>query len=76
MALGIGVVLGVLVFFKLFLHRPVFGETMMFLYYAYLLPLSRRIGRGFYEDGIWADTDVHPVQRGRRHQLAGRRARR
>jgi hypothetical protein len=29
---------------------------MMFVYYAYLMPLSRRIGRGFYEDGIWADS--------------------
>ena len=36
--------------------RPSFGETMMFVYFAYLLPLSRRIGRGFYRDGIWADT--------------------
>ena len=60
-ALGIGVVLGVILFYKLvFLHRPVFGEAMMFLYYAYLLPLSRRIGRGFYEDGIWGDTAFVP----------------
>jgi hypothetical protein len=56
-ALGIGVVLGVLIFYKLvILHRQVFGESMMFLYYAYLSPLSLSIGRGFYEDGIWADT--------------------
>ncbi len=41
-------------------HRQAFGETMMFLYYAYLLPLSRRIGRGFYEDGIWADSTFIP----------------
>ena len=61
MALGIGVVLGVLVFVKLVvLHRQVFGESMMFIYYAYLFPLSRRIGRGFYEDGIWADTAFIP----------------
>jgi hypothetical protein len=32
----------------------------MFLYYGYLLPLSHRIGRGFYEDGIWADTSFIP----------------
>ena len=57
MALAIGVVLGFLVFYKLVLaHQPVFGESMMFLYYAYLMPLSRRIGRGFYQDGIWLDT--------------------
>lgn len=55
-SLAIGVLLGCLVFYKLVLsHQPAFGETMMFLYYAYLLPLSRRIGRGFYQDGIWLD---------------------
>ena len=43
LALAIGVVLGFLVFYKLVvLHRQVFGEGMMFLYYAYLLPLSLR----------------------------------
>jgi hypothetical protein len=57
MALAIGVTLGILVFYKLvFIHQQAFGETMMFVYYAYLMPLSRRIGRGFYEEGIWADT--------------------
>jgi hypothetical protein len=61
MALAIGVMLGVLVFVKLvFIHRQAFGETMMFLYYAYMLPLSLRIGRGFYEDGIWADSAFIP----------------
>ena len=57
MALAIGVMLGILVMVKLYLHRQVFGESMMFLYYAYLFPLSRTIGRGFYQDGIWAETD-------------------
>ena len=48
--------LGLILFYNLVrLHRQVFGESMMFLYYAYLFPLSRTIGRGFYEDGIWAD---------------------
>ena len=61
MALAIGVVLGLLVFYKLVvLRRQAFGEGMMFLYYAYLLPLSRQIGRGFYEEGIWADTVFIP----------------
>lgn len=60
-ALALGVSLGVLVFFKLVVaRRQAFGETMMFLYYAYLLPLSRRIRRGFYEDGIWADSTFIP----------------
>ena len=58
---AIGVALGFLVFYKLvFSHQQAFGETMMFLYYAYLMPLSRRIGRGFYEDGIWADSTFIP----------------
>jgi len=61
MQLAIGVALGFLLFYKLvYLHRQVFGEGMMFLYYGYLLPLSRQIGRGFYEDGIWADTSFIP----------------
>lgn len=60
-ALALGVVLGLIVFYKLvFTHQQAFGETMMFLYYGYLLPLSRRIGRGFYRDGIWADSGFIP----------------
>jgi hypothetical protein len=61
LSLGIGVVLGLVVFYKLvFLHRQAFGEAMMFLYYAYLLPLSRTIRRGFYDEGIWADSNFVP----------------
>jgi hypothetical protein len=61
MTLGIGVFAGLLVFFKIVVsHQQAFGETMMFMYYAYLVPLSRRIGRGFYEDGIWADSVFIP----------------
>ena len=60
MALGIGVALGLLVILNLYNRRPVFGEMMMFIYYAYLFPLSRNIKRGFYEDGIWADTVFIP----------------
>jgi hypothetical protein len=63
MTLGIGVLLGFLVFYKIIVLRQYpFGEIMMFVYYAYLMPLSRRIGRGFYEDGIWADTSFIPYQ--------------
>jgi hypothetical protein len=58
--IGLGVLLGLLVVYKLGVQRrpavDAFGESMMFLYYAYALPLGRRIGRGFYETGIWADT--------------------
>ena len=53
--------LGLLVFYKLaVIARQAFGETMMFLYYGYLTPLSRRIRRGFYTDGIWTDTAFVP----------------
>jgi len=65
--LGLGVLLGCLVFFKILVLRQYpFGEIMMFVYYAYLTPLSRRIGRGFYEDGIWADTSFIPY-----HEVGG-----
>jgi hypothetical protein len=61
MQLAIGVAVGVLLFYKsVVLHRAPFGEGMMFLYYAYLMPLSLRIRRGFYEDGIWADSSFIP----------------
>jgi len=56
LVLMIGAAVGILGIAKILVHRQVFGETMMFVYYACLTPLSRRIKRGFYEDGIWADT--------------------
>jgi hypothetical protein len=36
---------------------------MMLVYYAYAFPLSLKIGRGFYEDGIWADGGFVPYSR-------------
>ena len=60
MALALGVTLGVLVIYKIRLRKEFFGELMMFAYYGYLFPLSWRLGRGFYEDGIWADTTFIP----------------
>src|SRR4051812_34044510 len=63
-SLGLGVILGLLFAFKLFIqHRPpatLFGEAMMFTYYGYAFPLSTRISRGFYQDGVWADTGFMP----------------
>ena len=54
------VMLGLLLFFSIFVARrpatSVFGELMMFLYYGYLLPLSTRIMRGLYADGLWTDS--------------------
>jgi len=59
--LALGVVLGILMIVNVvFFRRIGFGVSMMFVYYAYLVPLSRRIGRGFYEDGIWADSGFIP----------------
>ncbi len=64
--LAIGAILGVLIIYKLAVLRQhpanVFGESMMMFYYAYGVPLSLRIGRGFYEDGIWADGGFVPYQ--------------
>lgn len=58
--LSLAMVLAGLVVVKLwFQGRPpmdAFGESMMMVYYGVLLPLSLRIGRGFYEDGVWTET--------------------
>ncbi len=60
LSLAIGVALGVLLLFKMFLQPRVslalFGELMMFAYYGYAVPLTTRIARGLYSDGIWADS--------------------
>ena len=61
LTLGLGVATGLLVAFKiLVVHRQAFGEVMMFVYFGYLVPMNRRISRGFYEDGIWADSTFIP----------------
>ena len=65
--LAIGVLLGVLLFVTAYVEitlqrrglgaiPSMFGVSMMFLYYGYLLPLSTRIRRGLYRDGIWTDS--------------------
>lgn len=58
--LAIGVMMGAILFTTVFLvPRPatsVFGELMMFVYYGYLLPLSTRIARGLYANGVWTDS--------------------
>jgi hypothetical protein len=60
MNLGLGVVLGLLIAYKVFVMRrqpdQLFGEAMMFVYYGYAFPLSARISRGFYRDGVWSDS--------------------
>jgi len=59
MQVGIGAALALLFLFDL-LVRPtaveqIFGVGMMCLYYAAIVPLSARIERGFYRDGVWSD---------------------
>ena len=68
--LAIGVFLGVILIYNVGrmyqqyqsfrVDWRIFGQFMMFLYYAYLFPLTRNITRGFYEDGIWADAAFIP----------------
>ena len=75
LSLGIGVMLGLLVLLKAYLalrgNPPMgewfrrfasdaFGELMMFVYFGYMLPLSTRITRGLYADGLWTDTAFMP----------------
>ena len=63
----LGAVLSLLIVYKLAVLRmrpvDVFGETMMLVYYGYAVPLSLRIGRGFYDEGIWADGGFIPYSR-------------
>jgi hypothetical protein len=64
LSLAIGILLGVLVIvsnaLRLESSSLFFGELMMFVYYGYALPLSTRIRRGLYEDGIWVDYGFMP----------------
>lgn len=58
LSLLLAVVLALLLAAKLVQRRPPeqwFGEAMMLLYYGYAFPLSTRIARGFYRDGVWSD---------------------
>ena len=67
MQIALGVFLGTLLLYNVFrVYRGMpadwrlFGQGMMFAYYAYLFPMTRNIERGFYEDGIWAETTFIP----------------
>lgn len=75
--LGIGLMLGLLVLFNAYVvfrqfeevtealpafGKRAFGELMMFVYYGYMLPLSTRIQRGLYTEGVWTDTGFMPYR--------------
>ncbi len=59
MQIGIAVALGLLLAYNVFFRLPpaetLFGEAMMFVYYAYTVPMTARIPRGFYREGVWSD---------------------
>jgi Trk-type K+ transport system membrane component len=62
-SLLLGVILGLLIVVEILLKRPMyslFGEAMMFIYYMCLFPLSTRIARGFYPNGVWSDSGFMP----------------
>lgn len=65
--LALAAILSALIIYKLTVlgQHPVnvFGETMMMVYYGYAVPLSLKIGRGFYQDGIWAESGFIPYAR-------------
>jgi hypothetical protein len=64
LVLFLGAALGCLLVVKLLLQQrapmQLFGEGMMFLYFACMVPLTRRIDRGLYDDGIWAENGFMP----------------
>jgi len=41
--------------------QQLFGEGMMFVYFAYAVPLTRKISRGFYAEGVWAETGMDSI---------------
>ena len=66
-SLGLGILLGLLAFLKLVVwDRPLtdaFAEAMAFIYYGYAFPLSLRIERGFYDEGVWSNKGLVPYDR-------------
>jgi len=67
MTMLLAVTLALLILAKVIGHqnapRQIFGESMMFVYYGCLIPATRKIARGFYEDGVWSDRGFMPYTR-------------
>jgi hypothetical protein len=75
LSLSVAVMLGLLILLKAYLSlrggdtlgariwffvTHAFGELMMFVYFGYMLPLSTRITRGLYAEGLWTDSGFMP----------------
>ena len=57
-SLLLGVILGLLIVAEILLKRPassLFGEAMMFVYYMCVFRMRARMGRGFFQAGVWSD---------------------
>ena len=66
LGLPLALLLIVKVFFLPRTFMQLFGEAMMFVYFAGAVPLSRRIARGFYANGVWSEHGFIPY-----HQIGG-----
>lgn len=70
MCVGIGFFMVSLTALSVFvLHRPLLAtvaQALMALYYTIIFPLSFRIQRGFYKDGIWFERAFVPYSNVRR----------
>ena len=61
--LGLGFLSAGLAFLNASLGRPlhhVYSQAVMALYFVGMVPLSRRIHLGLYDDGVWADSGFLP----------------
>jgi hypothetical protein len=51
----LGLLMSYNLLFRVTSAEELFGEGMMFVYYAYAVPLAHRIDRGLYGEGMWTD---------------------
>src|SRR4029079_12443921 len=61
-----GIVSGLVAFLNGYLGRPphhVYSQGVMSAYFILMVPLTTRIDRGLYRDGVWADRGFLPYSR-------------
>jgi hypothetical protein len=61
--LALGLVSAGVAVLNSYLHRPfhhVYSQGVMAVYFMLFVPLTARIQRGFYRDGVWADAGFVP----------------